>query len=236
MTGLSATLAAAQSPLVRLDPKAKLCGVFFTVLVISTFPAARNWKLIVLVLILTGLFLLFRVPLWYLLKRCLAATPFIAMAVIVPLASGIPDAVDVSTAIALKAYSAVLLLILLAATTPMEDIIQALRQLGIPRGLALTAVLMFRYLFVLLEEWQRISRARACRSGNHHHVGRTRILANQVSMVFLRGWERSERVAQALLVRGFKGDFPRLKRSRSGKWDFALSLLLPLALLVLRVG
>lgn len=234
MSPLAYGVAAPWSPLARVDARAKLCGAFGAVLAVSTYPAGAGWRYAAALLLLAALLGLARVPPRYVLRRCLAAAPFVAMAALLPFASAAADWRPLAAAVALKACAAVLALSALAATTPLEDVVGSLRHFGAPRGLTLTAVLMHRYLFALLEEWRRMERARECRTGGRLRSGRTRVRANQVAMVFVRGWERAERVAQGLLVRGFQGEFPRL-RSREGRTrEFAFGLGLPMALLALR--
>lgn len=235
MTPVDGALPAPGSPLARADSLAKVCAALSTVLVISVFPAGLGWRNAAVLALLAALLWLARVPLRYLLRRCFAATPFIALAAAMPVVSAVPSGADLALAVAWKAYAAILLLSLLAATTALEDIVDSLRRLGAPRGLALTAVLMHRYLFVLLEEWQRTARARECRSGGRLRRGRARIWANQAATVFVRGWDRAERVAQAMLTRGFHGRFPRLRQARPRARDVALGLALPAAVLALRV-
>lgn len=236
MIELDTAVPAPASPLARMDATGKLCAALGTVLAISTFPANAGWRYAAVLALLSALWALARLPVRYLARRFLAATPFIAMAAAMPLASAVPDGSRLALAIAWKAYSAILLLSMLAATTPIEEIVESMRRLGAPRGLALVATLMHRYLFVLFEEWRRIARARECRTGGRVARGRTRVWANQAAMVFVRGWERAERVAHAMLARGFRGDFPKLRRTRPRARDFALGLGLPLAVLALRIA
>ena len=236
MRPFDAALAAPASPLALADPLVKLSAALCAVLAISTFPPGSDWRCLAAAGILAALWLVARVPASYVARRLLAATPFIAMAAALPLASSVPQAGAVSFAVVWKAYSAILLLSLLAATTQVEDMVDSLRRLGVPRGFALTAVLMHRYLFVLLEEWRGIARARECRTGGTLRVGRVRMLANQVAMVFVRGWDRSQRVAQALVTRGFRGDFPRPARSRPPLRQVACGIALPLAIVALRIA
>ena len=236
MRPFDASIAAPASPLTGADPRVKLCAALCAVLVISTFPPGVDWRCGAAIGMLALLWLAARVPLLYVFRRLLAATPFIAMAAALPVAASLPDGGAVAFAVIWKAYSAILLLSILAATTSIEDIVDALRRLGVPRGFALTTVLMHRYLFVLLEEWRGISRARECRTGGTVRVGRARGWANQVAMVFVRGWDRAERVAQALVARGFQGDFPRLRRSRLTFFQVACAIALPLAVALLRIA
>ncbi len=229
-------LAAPGSPLTSMHSVTKLCAALATVLAISTFPVATGSRPAAVTAVLAAVWVLSRVPFRYVLRRLLAATPFIAMAAALPLVSAVPDGPLVAAAVAWKAYSAILLLSMLAATTPVEDIVESLRLLGAPRGLALTATLMHRYLFVLLEEWRRIARARDCRIGRKVTTGRTRAWAHQAAMVFVRGWDRADRVAQAMLARGFQGEFPRLRGPKARVADVACGLLLPLAVIALRLS
>ncbi len=228
-------LAAPDSPLASMHPFPKLCAVLATVVMISTFPSGPSRRPMAVASVLIGIWVLSRVPFRYVLRRFFAATPFIAMAAALPLVSAVPDGGLVAVAVGWKAYSAILLLSILAATTPVEDLVASLRLLGAPRGLALTATLMHRYLFVLLEEWRRVSRARDCRIGRGVRTGRTRTWAHQAAMVFVRGWDRADRVAHAMLARGFRGEFPKLRRPRPCVGDVAWGVLLPAAVLVLRV-
>ncbi len=224
------------SPLAAMHSFPKLFAVLATVMLISTFPAGAGWRQGAVTVVLAVIWILSRVSVRYMLRRFAAATPFIAMAAALPLVSAVPDGGPVAMAVVWKAYSAILLLSILAATTPVEDIVASLRMLGAPRGLALSATLMHRYLFVLLEEWRRIVRARDCRIGGKVRMARTRTWAQQAAMVFVRGWDRADRVAHAMLSRGFRGEFPRLVRSRPGVSDVAWGLLLPGVVLALRVG
>ncbi len=236
MTGLEGAAAAPDSPLAATDPLLKLCAALCAVGVVATFPAGIGWRQPTLLAVLAAVGLLARVPGRYVGSRLLAATPFIAMAAAIPLVSAVPDGQRVALAVAWKACSAVLLLSMLAATTAVEDLVDSLRRLGAPRGLALTANLMHRYLLVLLGEWRRVARARDCRTGGRVAAGRTRAWANQVSTVFVRGWDRAERVARAMEARGFRGDFPRPPRPRPRFRDLALAAALPLGLLALRIA
>lgn len=229
-------VAAPRSPLASMHPLVKLCTALAMVLTITTFPPAAGWRAPAVGSLLAAVWILSRVPAAYVLRRLLAATPFIAMAAALPLVSAVPGAILVAAAVAGKAYSAVLLLSLLAATTRIEDLVESLRMLGAPRGLALTAALMHRYLFVLLEEWRRIARARDCRAGGPVRTGRTKAWAYQAAMVFVRGWDRADRVAQAMLARGFQGSFPRLRRPGPRPADVAWGLAVAVAVLALRIG
>ena len=228
-------IAAPESALAQIDPLAKLSAALCTVLAISTFPAGPGWRCPAVLGLLCCIAALSAVPASYLLRRLLASTPFIAMAAAMPIVSTVPGGAGLALAVAWKAYSAILILSVLAATTSVADLVGSLRRLGAPRGLVLTATLMHRYLSVLLGEWHRIARARDCRTGGRIAARRTRLWANQAAMVFVRGWDRADRVAHAMLARGFRGEFPRRPSSKPRFRDLALCAALPAAVIALRV-
>lgn len=227
-------VAAPRSPWARLDARAKLGGALAAVLAVSTYPVAAGWRPAAALAALAACVALARLPPGYPLRRCLAATPFVAMAAALPWAAGAPDWPAVAAAVALKAYSAVLACSLLTATTPVSEIVGSLRSLGAPRGFALAAALMFRYLFALRDEWRRMERARELRAGGRRP--RVGLRANQLATVFVRGCERAERVSQGLIARGFQGEFPQLRRERMHAWEFMLALLPALAALAPRLA
>jgi cobalt/nickel transport system permease protein len=101
--------------------------------------------------------------------------------------------------------------VLLTATTPLPDILVAMRALGVPRLLVAILGLMWRYVFVLADEALRMMRAREARSASAGGKGggtttwRAQVAGQMVGSLFLRGYERSERIYHAMLARGYDG-------------------------------
>ncbi|MEI8197996.1 MAG: energy-coupling factor transporter transmembrane component T, partial [Phycisphaerae bacterium] len=92
------------------------------------------------------------------------------------------------------------------------DLVEARRRLRVPALLVTTLALMYRYLFVLVDESQRMRRARQSRtfaasgSGATRAVGgwrSWRTLATVVSQLFVRASERAERIYAAMCARGW---------------------------------
>lgn len=114
--------------------------------------------------------------------------------------------------IMIRSWLSVQSAILLSATTKFPDIIHALRHLKIPAILVSTISFMYRYLFVLIEEARRLMRARSSRSaklpgqkGGTSLAWNVKIGGSMVGQLFLRSIERSERIYQAMQVRGYRG-------------------------------
>jgi len=117
--------------------------------------------------------------------------------------------------VALKSWLSVQAAILLASATPFPELLQAMRAVGIPRLLVAMFGLMWRYLFVLVDEALRLMRARAARSGRGPGAGRrsggglawrARVTGGMAGSLFLRAFERSDRIYVAMLSRGYDGE------------------------------
>ena len=105
--------------------------------------------------------------------------------------------------------------IILAASTPFPELLQAMRAVKIPRLLVAIFGLMWRYLFVLADEALRLLRARSARSGcgdpSREKIGgsivwRARVAGGMAGSLLLRGIERSDRIYNAMLARGYDGE------------------------------
>jgi cobalt/nickel transport system permease protein len=114
-----------------------------------------------------------------------------------------------------KSWLSVQAAILLAASTQFPELLQAMRAVGIPRLLVSMFGLMWRYLFVLVDEALRLMRARQARSGQSMVAGkksggsvawRARLTGGMAGNLFLRAFERSDRIYVAMLSRGYDGE------------------------------
>ena len=119
--------------------------------------------------------------------------------------------------IMLGSWLSVQVALLLAFTTPFHDLVDALRELHLPRILISIISFMYRYLAVLADEGSRMLRARDARSASG--VGsaggsirwRATVTGRMIGSLFLRAYERSERIYAAMQARGFEGEFRHLR-------------------------
>lgn len=116
--------------------------------------------------------------------------------------------------IVVRSWLSVQMAILLTATTPFPDLMHALRHLRVPQPLVAIVSFMYRYLFVLADEAMRLLRAREARSARPAEGGgggsilwRARVAGNMAGQLFLRSYERSDRVYKAMQARGYTGRF-----------------------------
>ncbi|MGQ9552561.1 MAG: cobalt ECF transporter T component CbiQ [Anaerolineae bacterium] len=118
--------------------------------------------------------------------------------------------------ILVRAWLSALVVGLYIAVTGFPDTVAALRGLGVPPVLTSTLALVYRYLFVLVDEALRLERARAARTFRPvslRYIGsEARVFGAMLGSLFLRAYNRSERVYQAMLARGFDGNFRGLQQ------------------------
>lgn len=229
----------------RLDPRAKILSVIIIIIAIVSEPRGELAAFPFYFALVLGLAILSNLPPAFIFTRCLQASPFIiAAAVFYPvsfllggegslsraLPAGETDAVIAVTAsILLKAYAAVILLTVLISTTGFHRMLWAMRRLKAPKSVCVVSGLMYRYIFLLIDELHRTNRARESRTPGRLRVSPFRVYGNQAAVVFIRGWERAEKVYAAMVSRGFTGDFPegRAGRLRAAHIIYAVIILLP---------
>ena len=119
--------------------------------------------------------------------------------------------------ILLRSWLSVQAAILLVATTRFPDMIHAFEHLRVPAMLTTIVSFLYRYLFVLTDEVMRLLRARESRSATvagqksgRNVVWRARVTGNMAGQLFLRSYERSDRIYNAMLARGYTGQLRTL--------------------------
>jgi cobalt/nickel transport system permease protein len=115
--------------------------------------------------------------------------------------------------IVIRSWLSVQMAILLVAVTEFPKIIHALTHLRVPAIITMIISFLYRYLFVLTDEVMRLLRARQARSAaspGQRSGGsmqwRARIAGHMAGQLFLRSYERSDRIYNAMLSRGYKGE------------------------------
>jgi len=135
--------------------------------------------------------------------------------------------VSVGLFVAGKALTVVTLMLVLLASAPLEDTLKAAHALRVPGLLVQLAVLTYRYIFVLAGEFGRLRialRVRGYRNRANRHSYRT--IGHVAGTLLVRGYERAERVGQAMRCRGFTGRFHSLAEFRTTISDVAAFALL----------
>jgi cobalt/nickel transport system permease protein len=132
-------------------------------------------------------------------------------------------------AILAKATLGIVASILLAATTTAQDLLYGLARMRLPELIVTIAAFMLRYAEVVSDEMHRMSVARASRCFDARGPRAWRVLAQAGGALFIRSYERGERVHLAMLSRGFTGRMPALTRVETQPVQWAAALALPVA-------
>jgi cobalt/nickel transport system permease protein len=249
MSGLNQTGVAGDphSPIHRLDPRAKLIGFAGVTLVAVSTPLEAWPAYVACASTLIVVAVLARVSprtIWTRVRIVLPLVLFVA--VFVPFVregdpvelgpvtvseQGLATFATVSAKALLGTCSAVLL----GATTSFPDVLHALERLRAPRLLVLIAAFMYRYLFVIVDEVSRMRAALAARGYAPRHALQAAAIGRVATALFLRTYERAERVHLAMVARGWSQTMPRLNVLTYTRADAMFLTALAATLLSVRV-
>ncbi len=243
-----------------LDARVKFALAVAFILATALIPPGAWTVYVLLLAFVVSVEVLSELGVGYVLKRAALALPFVlaALPVMFTLAGEPVLQVKIGSwsptisapglerflSIAVKSWLSVQMAIVLAAATPFPDLLAAMRSLRIPRLLVAIIGLMWRYLFVLVDEAMRLMRARAARSGHAGAPGfraggsltwRARVTGGMAGNLFLRSFDRADRIYAAMLARGYDGEI-RLLPAPSIPARQRLILVGGLALLTLLVA
>lgn len=223
------------SPVHRLDARVKFVLALAFILTTALAPMAAWPVYILLFALLLCVEILSDLGVSYVLRRSALALPFVLAAL--PMIFTIPGepvallhlggwtitvtqpGLERFISIALKSWISMQSAIMLAASTSFPDLLAAMRAVRVPRLLVAMFGLMWRYLFVLVDEAVRLLRGRAARSGQSSRPGqraggsiawRARVAGGMAGNLFLRAFERSERIYMAMVARGYDGEVRHL--------------------------
>ena len=192
-----------ESPLHRTTTSVKLAMALGVVVLTAITPLSAHLFFAAVGVGLLIAAMAARIPFGYLGKRLLLVEPFvIGMAVLTLLQ---PGGVALFFGIVVKSTLCLLTMVLLANTTPFAELLRVLQRACVPSLLVTTLALLYRYLFVLVDESERMQRARASRTFTPRRPGEVwRQLGAMAGQLFVRSTERAERIYAAMCARGWR--------------------------------
>lgn len=207
------------SPLHRLPPEVKIAAMVSATVIVVLTPREALWAFAGYAVLVAVVAAVGRVPAGWLARRSLVELPFVLLALALPfLAAGEKvtflglelsrDGLYGGFNILAKGTLGVLLSLTLAATTTTRDLIVGLDRLRCPQIITQIATFMLRYLSVLGGEARRMRIARVSRGDDPRFLWQLRGFATGVGALFLRAFERGERVYLAMVARGYEGRMP----------------------------
>ncbi len=227
----------------RLPPQVKVVAAFLFVCCVVATPREVFWAFGGYLLVLAGVWVVAAIPPGWIARRALIEAPFVVLAVLLPFAEGGQRVhvagVSLSVTgllagwnIVVKGTLGVLTSLTLAATTLPRDLLIGLQRLRVPNTITTIATLMLRYFEVIVGEARRMRIARISRGHDPRLLWQVGATARGVGSLFLRSYERGERVHLAMLARGWNGTMPALHERPATRRAWFLGLA-PVALATL---
>ena len=223
----------------RVDARVKAVCALGMIVAIVTTPVERWAAFAGYFAILATVFLLARIPVRHILTRLVVVAPFVGvLAVVTPFVphfSGeagravgflglryYPAGLTALLSVAAKAAGGVLCVVALTSATPFSELLRGLERMRAPKLFLVLLSFAYRYLFIFVDEFERMKRARDARSFGGSRLWRLQTLGRMTGTMFLRSYERGERVYGAMTARGFDGSFRAARALRMRGVDVAL--------------
>jgi cobalt/nickel transport system permease protein len=228
------------SPVHAMAPHVKIAAAFSFVFAVAITPREAVWVFVVDAAALGTVIRLARVPLTFVLVRLVVIVPFLLVALLLPFVAvgervvvfGVPMAVEGlwgAWNVVAKASLGAATSLTLTATTEVPHLLRGLERLKVPAVLTQIAAFMVRYLEVVLGEVARQRTAMVARGYDPRWLWQARAIAASAGSLFIRSYERGERVYGAMLARGYTGAMPPpLVEHPTTRHEWLLAALLPL--------
>jgi cobalt/nickel transport system permease protein len=239
------------SPVHRLDARSKFLAVLAYTVVLISFDRYAVADLVPMAVLPLAMLWFGRVPVRFGLKRVAILSPFILMLVLMSpiydhtlhtltlgpwrftVSGGWLTAVNIAAKFALG----VMALTSLMCTTRFALLLEAMRRMGMPQVIVMQLGLLYRYIFVLIDEAMRVRRARDFRGAALAPVGRRlAAVGGVIGTLFIRTLDRSERVHLAMGARGYRGEPHSLSQLRFTLADMTFLVAVAAYLIACRWG
>jgi cobalt/nickel transport system permease protein len=228
----------------QIPPHIKiLAGLLFIVVAVST--DITNWPAFVAYFaIIITITQIAKLPIITVFKRSLIEVPFVLFALLMPF-FGTGEVVEIGSlnlyvdgllagaSIVVKGTLGILVAINLSATTTAREILNGLEILKMPAPMVQIASFMLRYVNVVNDEMLRMAVARASRGFEATGVRQWPVLATAAGALFIRSYERGERVHLAMIARGYQGDLPKTEKINNSARYWAIGLAVPFIALII---
>jgi cobalt/nickel transport system permease protein len=231
------------TPVHRLEPHVKIVAAFLFIVVVIVTPITNWMAYTTYGLLIIGAIAIAQLPIGTVLTRSLIEVPFVLFAVLMPF-FGSGDTLEVGPAtlytegllaaagIVAKGTLGVLTAICLSASTQAREMLRGFERLRMPAVMVQIITFMLRYVNVVNDELARMRVARESRGFVASGVKDWKFLAATAGSLFIRSYERGERVHLAMLSRGYAGTLPDVEHRLVSRSQWLTGLVLPLSALV----
>ena len=220
-----------------LPPHVKIVAAFAFVFAVVATPREAVWAFLLYGIILGLLATVARLGVRFVALRMVVEIPFIVVALLLPFFAG-GEKIDVAGIalsrdglwdmwnIVAKATLGLLTSVVLAGTTQITELLRGFDTLRMPRVITSIMTFMIRYLDVVLGEFRRMHVAMQSRGYRPRWLGHIKPFAQSIGHLFIRSYERGERVYLAMASRGYTGAMPAVAadRASAAQWLTVLSV------------
>jgi cobalt/nickel transport system permease protein len=222
----------------RLAPEVKVAAAVAFVFGVAVTPRQALWAFAIDAVMLLVVVALSGIGPRFVLTRLLVILPFIAFAFFIPFVGSGEQVEVLGVAVSreglwgmwnvvAKATIGATVSILLAATTEVPRLLTGMGRLRVPATLTAIASFMVRYLELLAGELRRMRIAMASRGYDPRWLWQARPVATSAGALFIRSYERGERVHAAMLARGYTGTMPEIDERRATTREWLAGALVP---------
>jgi cobalt/nickel transport system permease protein len=216
----------------------KIIAVLLFVLVVVSTPITYWPAFVIFLALVIAAATAGKISIFTLSKRALIEVPFIFFAVLMPFfGTGerfelgpfnlYRDGLLAGLSIVAKGTLGVLSAVILSTTTTAREILRGLERLRLPTIMVQIASFMLRYVNVISDEMERMKIARQSRGFDATGVKHWNVIATSAAALFIRSYERGERVHLAMLSRGFDGELPHTEVKSVGARAWFIALTIP---------
>ncbi|HEX2133433.1 MAG TPA: cobalt ECF transporter T component CbiQ [Actinophytocola sp.] len=207
------------SPVHRLPAQVKIVCALLAVICVVATPRTEFSAFGLYLVVLAGIWTVAAVPVGHVARRAVIEVPFVVIALVMPFLGGGDRIAVLGVSVSeegtlagwnilAKGTIGVLTSLTLAATTTPRELVLGLQRLRAPAVLTTIATLMLRYLEVIAAEAKRMRTARISRGHNPRFLWQVGATARGIGALFVRSYERGERVHLAMVSRGWTGRLP----------------------------
>jgi cobalt/nickel transport system permease protein len=207
------------SPIHRLAPQVKIAVAFGALLAIVSTPREAIWAFVTYAVGIVAVAAVAGITPSFAARRLTIEIPFLFLAALLPLLGDAPTVhvlgLDLSVAglwdawnIIAKATLGLMIATILGATTEVTQMLSGLDGLRVPSVVTAIAGFMVRYVDVILGDWNRMRIAMAARAHDPRWITQIGPYARTIGVMFVRTFERGERVYLAMASRGYTGAMP----------------------------
>ncbi|MEA3254422.1 MAG: cobalt ECF transporter T component CbiQ [Candidatus Altiarchaeota archaeon] len=221
-----------KSPLHNWDPRARLISILFLIYSINLIQDLGTALIGFLIAIL--LVTISKIPIPFILGYMKWVTLFV-LSLLIILSLTVPgrevfsfyilsisaEGLYKGSLVSLRAFTSIMLVFPMIGTTRFDNTLKALEKLGIPNKFVQAIMFTYRYIFVLIDEFHRMTKslkARGFKRGTNVYTMKT--LGKAIGMLFVRSYERAENVYNAMISRGYTGTIRTLAEFRMCNMDW----------------